>query len=219
VSGQRKGTIYNQKGSTLIEMIVCFALLSLFVTSASMIIASTTNLYHRVKGETNAKQITDIVMEKILYEIEGAKYDDSYELWTGDNPAVSDDWKSISLYDKTDTGVTLKAAEGELIVEYAAINNTVDSSKSREATVWKFDKKMYGMYSVDELYFVPGPQIYNASAKISDIADYGIGDLSSLIYKNNIVVVFMKVSHPRYGTYRLYRPIKMYYLPEDVSNP
>ena len=214
----RGNAIYNQKGSTLVEMIVCFALLSLFITSSAMIITSTTNLYYQVKGETNAKQISDIIMEKILFEIEGAKYDDAFDLWEGDNPVVSNEWDSISLYDKTDTGVTLKALNGELLVEYAAINNSVDPTKSRVETVWKFDRKVYNQYRIDELYFVPGQQILSAGAKISDIAEYKVGNLSNLKYKDNVVVVFMKISSPKYGTYRTYRPVKMYYLPEEVNS-
>ena len=36
-------------GTTLVEMIVCFALLAIFVTAAASIIASTTNLYYQVR--------------------------------------------------------------------------------------------------------------------------------------------------------------------------
>ena len=55
-------------GTTLIEMIVCFALLAIFVTAAASIIASTTNLYYQVKGETYSGQVSDILLEKILEE-------------------------------------------------------------------------------------------------------------------------------------------------------
>ena len=201
-------------------MIVCFALLSIFITSASMVISATTRLYYQVKGETYSKQVADIIMEKILSELEGAKYDSNFELWEGDNPVISDDGKNISLYDRTDTKVTLFASEGELILDYAAINNSVDTSKSRNETLWKFDKGVYKQYRIDELVFVPGPQIASAPGYVQDISRYRIGNLSGLTYDENVVVVFLTVSSPKYGAYRLCRPVKMYYLPENTgSNP
>ena len=65
-------------GTTLVEMIVCFALLAIFVTAAASIIASTTNLYYQVKGETYSGQVSDILTEKIASTVEGAKCGNDY---------------------------------------------------------------------------------------------------------------------------------------------
>ena len=66
--------IYNlicrgNKGTTLIEMIVAFALLGIFLSVATAVIVRIANLYYDIKGETYAEQVSDILLEKISSEI------------------------------------------------------------------------------------------------------------------------------------------------------
>ena len=97
--------ILNNKGTTLVEMIVCFILLGIYMTAARSIILLITNNYFVTTGETNAKQVMDIVMEKVSSEIEGSKYRDKDVV---NNFAIDGDSTKISgntatMYDKTDT--------------------------------------------------------------------------------------------------------------------
>ena len=201
-------------GTTLVEMIVCFALLAIFVTAAASIIASTTNLYYQVKGETYSGQITDILMEKIASEIEGAKYDDSeYK----DTPKIGtqDGISYIDLYNRSETHIRMCAQNNELLVYYYRINNTTDVNLNRDATIWKFDEKMYNGYKVEELMFIPGNEISTHKAKLSE---YGF-DADAVQYDNNIVLVLLAIDSGKYGTYRTVRPIKMYNVPENYTWP
>ena len=61
-------------GTTLIEMVISFALLGLFVACATVVITYVTNLYYHVRGESYARQVGDIVVNKIQSEIAGATY-------------------------------------------------------------------------------------------------------------------------------------------------
>lgn len=207
----------SRKGSTLVEMIVCFALMSIFVSAAAMIIASVTNLYYQVKGETYAKQVSDIVMEKVLKEIEGAKFDTTYEYGKGSNPTINEDGTKISLYDRTDTKVDVFAQDQELLIEYAEIRSS-DPDKQRNATVWRFDKGVYNQYRIRELKFVQGDKL-SPSVYGLNLTEYGMtAPLPK--YKQNIIVVFMTIESPKYGTYRTVRPVKMFYVPEeDTQTP
>ena len=62
------------KGTTLVEMIVSFTLLAIFVSASVIVIANVTTLYYRVRGENYARQIGDIVTNKIASEVSGAEY-------------------------------------------------------------------------------------------------------------------------------------------------
>ena len=196
------------KGTTIVEMTVTFALLAIFMTSAAMIITSVTNLYYQVKGETFANQVTDIIMEKAESEIDGAKY---YPIGTDDGIELglnSEGASYIDLYNKTDTHVKIYSEDGELLIYYYPIINTVDTSKSRNETIWRFDKKAYDGFEVEELYFVRGNEIGTVRSKANE---YGIPD--SCQFDSNIIIVFLKLDSPKYGTYKTYKAIKMMNIP------
>ena len=216
---QRMGIQPNirNKGTTIIEMVVCFALLSIFISSAAMIITSVTNLYYQVKGETFSNQVSDIIMERIAKEVEGAKYDDTYDFAAGGNPVIDDKGDYITLYNRSDTKVKIFAKDEELMVEYAEIQNS-NPSKAREATVWKYDDGVYNQYRIKQLRFVPGDKISLAGSYGINLSDYGV-NAADLEYNQNVVVVFLTINSPRYGTYRTFRPIKMYYVPETSTTP
>ena len=67
----------NNSGTTLVEIIVSFALMGIFMAAAATIIGMITSLFWDVKGETYARQVGDIVAEKIASEICGSEFDES----------------------------------------------------------------------------------------------------------------------------------------------
>ena len=200
------------KGTTLIEMVMCFALMAIFVTSAAAIIASVTNLYYQVKGETYGRQVSDIIIQRVVSELEGAK-------WTSgggsDNPTINSAMTSIELYNRSDTRATITCKDKQLLVQYAAFSN--DDMKKDE-TNWRFDEKVYFNYEIEELLFVPGSSL-GASATSSvktTLQKYGL-TAESLNYDSNIVLILMTINSDKYGTYRTVRPVKMYNVPEDYT--
>ena len=197
-------------GTTLVEIVVSFALLGIFMACAAMIISSVATTYFNVKGETYAKQVTDIVMEKIASTLEGAKYDKDI---THDNPAVLNNNTRVRLRDRTDTKVIIYAEEGEVRFFYAQITNETESSKNREATIWRFDDAMYNGFTVEELYFVPGNEI----GSFEKASEYGMSTAGAS-YGNDVIVILMKMSSPKYGDYYAYRVVKMYYVPDTSEN-
>lgn len=214
--------IRKNRGMTLVEVTVTFALLGIFLACAASIITMIAGQYYRVNGETYSKQVTDIIMEKISSEIEGAKYDPSEPQWTGENeedaeilanPVYSTDFLSMSVYDRTDTRVKLRQVNGELLVEYYQFTDKIDTNKSRNATVWKFDSNVYNGYSIEELYFVRGDKLEN----FTDAEKYGLST-DEVTYGTDVVVVFMKLHHSKYEDYYTYRVIKMYYVDDATTS-
>ena len=204
---------------TLVEVTVTFALLGIFLTCAAAIITMIAGQYYRVNGETYSKQVTDIIMEKISAEIEGAKYvpvnasltdEEEAEIELA-NPVFSDDYTNVSVYDRTDTRVRLQKQDGQLVVEYYGFTDRVNPQNSRQSTVWKFDSGVYNGYSIEELYFVRGDKL----DAFGDTGKYGFNK-DDVTYGTDIVIVFMKLYHPKYEDYYTYRVMKMYYV-EDTS--
>ena len=172
------------------------------MVSAATIITLIANMYYAVKGESYSNQVADIVLEKVVSEIEGAKYDSKRAKY---NAKIASDNSSISLYDRTDTAVTLYAADGKLKMDYARITNLQDPTQNRNPTTWELAKNVYNGYSVDNLQFVSGSKIGSfAAAK-----DYGL-DPGSVSYGDDVVVVFLSLHSEQYTDYKTFRVVKMY---------
>ncbi|HCA21537.1 MAG TPA: hypothetical protein DEO87_04055 [Lachnospiraceae bacterium] len=193
----RKLNKKNNKGMTLVEMIVCFALLSIFVTVSTLVISNVITLYYHVRGESYARQVGDIVMKKITSEISGAVYVDGD---TTVNPSIETeplgsedmDGNAFVIVDSTDTKIRMYAEDGILKIYYYEITDENDEDNNREPVIWTFDKKMYNGYKIDSLVF----------------------EKASADYPANVMVVKMKLSSGKYGKFDITRYVKMYNVPE-----
>lgn len=196
------------RGTTLVEMIVSFALLAVFLATAAAFITSVSSMYFGVKSENYSKQVSDIVLEKISSEISGAGYVPGATLG---NPFIVDEdgaesdtgiGKAVDLFDRTDTHVSIYAEDGELVVHYYGIVRGTDDS--HPATDWKFQEGIYNEFYVDDLTFVRGDVIDS----FADKGDYGL--TSSGSYGPDVIVVFLKLKSVKYGEYYTYRFVRMY---------
>ena len=190
-------------GMTMVEMIVSFALLSILVTASTVIISNVTTLYYRVRGENYARQVSNILMTKITSEIAGAKYSKRN---LSSNPKISADSQSIELYDRTNTKVVIKASDGILDVQYPAIVDTIDAENSRVGVEWEYDKRIYNGFEIEELKFSQPSKGKNAEIA----ATYGLTDVNSSDYPDNVVAVYMKLKSPKYGEFSVYKYVRIY---------
>ena len=201
----------NNHGTTLIEMVVCFALLGIFMACAAALISSITQIYYSIKGEMGSREVSDIVMDRIVSEIDGAKYFGSSEAHADDNPTISAD--EITLCDKTDTRVSLSMDDGKLIVHYfeKVVDGSIGSPNSRYATDWSFDDSFYKGFYLTNLSFYRG-----GGTTPSNLNEYGLADVNLSQYPTNVVLVLMEMKNDRYsGVYRYYRFITMYNVPDE----
>lgn len=210
--------IDNNHGSTFVEMIVCFALLSIFLVCAAAIISTITMMYYNIKGEIYSRQVSDIVLEKIVSEVDGAEYSDTNIV---DAPIIENHNK-ITLYDKTDTKISIYNGVDEnsdkgLIIEYNEIKYTENGEEnkklSRNTTKWFFEKSLYNGFEIKDIKFYSGGE----SISSEDSTKYGVSDFSG--YKENVILVLLEIEHPKYGTYTYHRFIKMYNVPEVIPTP
>ena len=216
----------DNRGTTFVEMIVCFALLAIFLVCASSLISTITSFYYNIKGEIYSREVSDIVIGKISSEIDGAEtfINSSY---SGVEPSISADHKTIELYDKTDTYVKLfydSAPDSKkgLVVQYQGYTHTnngkEDKENSRKATDWYFDESVYNGFKITDLLFYQGGDSA-ASPSVDDAKKYGLTGIDMTNYDRNVVLVLLKMDSDRYGEYYFYRFVKMYNIPESTPTP
>lgn len=203
------------RGTTLIEMVVCFALLGVFMACAAALISSITSIYYRVKGEISAREVSDIVIEKIVSEVDGAEYFDEAGAAIP-NPVISADHKTIDLHDKTDTHVLLRERDSKLEVYYYPIKyNDPNDKNNRDESIWSFDESLYNGFTITDLRFYRGGD----TIADTDMTTFDVGGINMSEYGYNIVLVLMKMKSEKYGYYTFYRFVRMYNIPETAPVP
>lgn len=216
----RIACLFENKGSTLVEMVVSFALLGIFLVCAASVIAQIINLYYDAKGKTYANQVADILLEKVSSEIEGAKYDVGATFVPGviNNPVIGDSdtvtsGSTIQLKDKTDAKVTLSVNEnGYLEIRYEGYG-TEGTDSYRKATTWRFDKSVYDGFSITDFRLIRGDGM-SSQTNGDKMSTYGIdGDVSN--FDKSVIVVLLTINSPKYGDYKYYRFVKMYNVKTD----
>lgn len=163
----------SRQGVTLIELIVTFALISLFVILTSQAISSAMNVYYHIQGINMGRQVSDTLMDKITGQISGAqatvnkketnviisngeytekesKNEDSSYL----SVAEGEKGTMVDFYNQGNSHVTIKTKafkddspeEKKLVIYYYPV-------RAYEEVNWEFDQKMYMGYSIKDLSF------------------------------------------------------------------
>lgn len=225
--GKLHNALSNSRGMTLVEMIVCFALLGIFLLAACAFISTITNIFYQVKGETYSRQVSDIILGKIESELDGAEYDagvanpkfGSEEVNVGAGKVNVD---YIELYDKTDTHIAISHDPNKraLKIHYYPVSYS-DSSKTslnRVETDWYFDEAMYNGFEITDMKMIRGDQLYTllteGDSSPYQLSKYGIDNVNVGDYPENVVVVLLHLNHRIYGDYYTYRFVRMHNLPE-----
>jgi hypothetical protein len=190
---------------TLVELIVSFTLLSLFMVVATMMISSTMNVYYQARGTSYGLQVSNILQGKIAGELEGAVNGDitSDDLVDASgNPAngamlISD--SRIEFIDENGSHVNVGLYEQDgkqyLAVHYYPVESE-DGGILYDAVDWTFDQAAYMGYSIKELKF-----------------SRPMG-----AYAYNVITVEMTITSPKYGDYTTVEYLECYNF-DDTVNP
>ncbi len=177
----------NDSGVTLVELIVTFALLGIFLVAASGVIIYVMRIYYQASGSSNGLQVSTIISNKIVAQIEGSLGPDPK---VTKNVIVSEGGiriDSIYLMDKTGSKVTISASpqtfsDGSQKGMYMNIHYdevTEHGAVKYKAVDWRFDAKAYMGYTVKELTF----------------------DDPGADYPSNVVKMTLVLHSDRYGDY------------------
>ena len=200
----------NNAGLTLVEMIVTFALLGLFMVAACRVIAYTVNIYFAAKGIDNSLVVADLIADKTeglvgsMCDSDTMDYDTINNADTGVTandtlPYINDD--KLYFVNDTNCPVCVWEEDGELRVTYYnkitgtdAVGNELIEYKQ---VPWSFDKKAYMGYSIKEGSF--------------HLNKAGAG------YPDNVYKLEFTITSPKFGDYPTTRYIKCFNKSEAVA--
>jgi len=127
----------NNKGMTLTEMLVSFALLALFLVAVSEVISYTVTTYYNARNVSYGMEVASLVKNQVakeLYNCQG-----NPKLTTVDLGGTHMD--SVQYENSDGTTVTMKVENGLFVISYP------ENSKY-EATDWYYGSKAYMNYKI-----------------------------------------------------------------------
>lgn len=139
----------------MVEMLVTFALLALFMVAATRVISYTVGIYYSATGNMKGMQVSGMISAKMVGQLESAS--------SAADPRVTkgaDGIDAISFIDATGSAVTITASEqlradGSSAGVYMniAYDAVTEGSIQYDAVDWRFDEKAYLGYTVKTLTF------------------------------------------------------------------
>lgn len=206
-----RNALTDRRGVTLLELIVTFALISLFVVLSCQVMASAMNLYHKIQGINYGRQVSDTLMDKIVGEIAGAQV--SIKQIHGEGPeksstsseytlVIDDGGAKIDLYDGTGSHIYITSDKyktsniNQLIIHYYRVETTQEGSEKKviyEPVNWTFDENVYLGYEIDKLQF-------------------SLADPSGEKYLPNVIKIDLTLKHQqnKYSNYSATRYVECY---------
>lgn len=202
-------------GFTLVEMIVTFMLIGLFMIAASKVIANTVTVYYEAKGTASGMQVSSIIATKIRSEIEGAKPEQIMRKVKNADGTVTDQTEDYVMQLSSDstlgggneTGgynkIEFTDAKGSHVYigvntdGYLVVHYFMDAADGtpEDKTDWMFDKKSYMGYTIKELKFRQPKEDY----------------------AENIIYMSLTLHSPRYGDFTYTEYIQCYNLDETAA--
>jgi hypothetical protein len=179
----KKKVKFNNSGMTLVELIATFALISIFLVSATNIIFKTMSIYYQARGTSYGMQVSEILASKIVSMLEGAQNVSSLEntdnisdvIMTLEDGAIlissekdedGNSLDSVELVDATGSRVRIaakdKSGKNYLSIHYYPVTSGQKKFESNKyyyenqlykAVDWEFDEKTYLGYSIKSLSF------------------------------------------------------------------
>lgn len=143
----------NKKGYTLIELIVVFAMIGIFMASLTTVAVSYMRTFLRVTATGNTQIAGDTVMETIAGELSSAADrrvmdDDNNRMDV--NLVVEED--SVRYVNQNGQTIVMNAKDGILHLNYKKIDDDVTGVGSSEAD-WYIDEKAYQGARIKKLKF------------------------------------------------------------------
>lgn len=210
-----KKILRQKSGVTLVELVVTFALLAIFMTAACQVMADAIKVYHKIRAVGEARQVADTLMDKVCAMIEGAKDTSPVEI-SGDGSRISftektgsavcitttDHWKEIGDTDPESSNSRnpgkYDGKDNLAVIYYYAVFDPGASDGVRknkyQAVDWMFDKGVYMEYTVKSFTF----QWAKSGGE----------------YPANVIKAVLTLESPRYGEYTASRYIQCYNLPQ-----
>ena len=199
----------NDKGFTLIEMMVCFILLGILLVAAAQVIASSTEVYYYSKGTSYGIQASQIVAIEIKGDLEKAVKKNLNNIYLPSDVVITSDGYVIGPSGKS---IYFISIDGEQVCY--AFENDIFKRKAYKA---------YDNYFEQETSIDINPQITEYNANYIGM-NYTVKDIlfeeyypmpTDLTYplpvvNYKIIKLTLTVNSPQYGDYTCVEYIPLY---------
>lgn len=140
----------NKKGYTLIELIVTFGLIAIFLTTATMTVSTCMRIFYRIKNMSQAQIVADTLLETISSQLAFAALA-NFEGSDGTSNAmeISADNGSIAYVDKTHTPVIMTRDDDHKL----HLSDQEQKESGNGSAEWYYGKGMYVGMEIEELNF------------------------------------------------------------------
>lgn len=151
----------NTGGTSLVELVVTFALIAMFSVAVVYVTGSSMNIYRSATGRAYAQDVCTTLMDKVAGEISGAQpgTEKQFGVVVMDRSRITGnraDYLSyasgacVAFCNRTGSQVYIASENGKLLVHYRPVEDNVRKLK---AVDWKFDDAVYNGFSVSSLNF------------------------------------------------------------------
>lgn len=162
--------VREQRGTTLVELIVTFALIGLFMAAASVMMTTSLRLFTRMQATSRAVTVSDMILDKVAGEISaavlpvGSPGADDYYFWL--ESSENGNW--VAFKNRLGSPVAIFAAprdgaagnadagaigSGELFVRYYELVNGEHVLRKQPEVDWRYDDQVYMGYRITKLSF------------------------------------------------------------------
>lgn len=181
---QVKNCISSDKGTTIVEMLICFLLLSILMVAASQMIASSMKTYSQAKRSIAGREVSDVIADQIEGVLEKAYGKKAIK--------ITDSNTVIKFADNEKRAVKICTdADGHLDMIYG---------KNGESH-WKFDEGIYRGYSIIGMKFTPVKPLNDTEVEA------GVEYLDNTIYRQGTYLLELTLFNPTEGTFEAERYI------------
>ncbi len=179
--------MWDNRGTTIVEMLVCFVLLGILMVAASQFLTSSMRTYSSAKRGLAGREAADLVADHIEGLLESSTIKKALQPFTEEN-------KQITFWDREKRKAVICCDEdGYLDVVYA---NGKDVSVH-----WKFDPGVYRGYRIKSMRFLlTKPE----TPKAGDTEEY----LDPSVYDPKTVKLELVVESAQNGEYAIDRYIR-----------
>ena len=145
----------NRSGATLVEVMVTFALIGLFLLAATTAVSAAMNAFYRMEAISRAIVVSDTILDKAEGELSGAMADGA-SLCLGGTTDDDGWWNTICFYTANGNPVRIQSEDtgdgkGRFSLYYYPVQDR--GSDQTSGTDWTFDEKLYQGFWITQLSF------------------------------------------------------------------
>lgn len=148
----------NNKGTTLAEMIVTFALIGIFMTSAAAVISSAILMHSEITGVMYAQSVGEMILDKVAGELAAAKNPGSGSIVIREGKALeSAVGDQVSYQDRDGNTAQISVKGGLLYIHYQQHVTIQEDGEmiTQPEHDFRMDEKAYMGYRITDFQVEP----------------------------------------------------------------